>query len=116
MWFIVHPPESMSSFEWLSRADRLLPLVVYFLVGYLSVRWYCAPRSVWLPFAATGVPVLVNSLLFLPVQARVLIGSGVQPTAWWAISLVAWPIGVALPLLGVWLATRPVPGSSGTLA
>ena len=103
--------------QWSSLAGELGVIIVYFLVGYLGVKRFSAPRSVWLPFAAAGVPVMVSAILFLPQQYAALGQVSPQMLFLGLFSLVAWPLGELPPILGVWFATRParVTESSATL-
>lgn len=102
---IVVTPETY----WPTLFAQSLAVLVYFAVGYLGVRRYSAPVTIWLAFLAAGIPGLISALAFLPTQYALLATTGgltLRSAALSALTLIALPLGTVSPLLGVWLATR----------
>jgi hypothetical protein len=80
------------------------PVLVYFLVGYVGVRQFGVPRSVWLVFLAPVVPMVVATLQSLPAA----LAADPSAAGSWAFSVGLSGLMGGLPaFLGVWLATRP---------
>jgi hypothetical protein len=116
VWLARHADESVRGDGLVSLIGIVVPVLMYFLVGYLGVKRFGAPRSVWLVFLAAVVPMVAVSLQFLPVR----LAAGPPVAGPWPISAepLVWLQAAAPVLLGVWLATRParVSVSSDTLS
>jgi hypothetical protein len=116
VWFAWHAGESLRGDGLVDLVYSVGPVLVYFLVGYLGVRRFGVPRSVWFVFLAAGLPIVVAALQLLPAQ----LAAGSFAAGFWAVAtvLVAWPMSALPTFLGVWLATRParVSVSSDTLS
>lgn len=96
--------------NWPGTVGWILALLVYFFAGYLGVKRFRAPVTIWLAFFAAGLPAFVSALMFVPSQLAAMRLGGAEITLLSLLPLVALPL-VVLPLLGVWLATRPAHAS-----
>jgi hypothetical protein len=100
------------SFSPMGLAITVFVPCAYVAAGYIVVRRYGGPVSIWLAFLAGSIPGVISALMFLPQQLQLMApNAGLRELLIGSALVVAtgvvWPISALTPLLGVWLATRP---------
>jgi hypothetical protein len=118
VWLARRAQESVRGAGLVSLVEIVAPVLVYFLIGYLGVKRFGLPRSIWLAFLGAGIPSVIAVVQLLTGQlaaANADFGGSVNSV----LSALRWlALGVVPVFLGVWLATRPtrVSVSSDTLS